>query len=336
MVNIVKILSKAKTFVQQINKERTAIETSLHDARNLPNTLAGVHNTERIGLEIEHTTSNVIQSAKKINVPAGKLASERITPIETDAEFKDIVWRAKDEFYSILQKEGDNFRNSAFTIIKKQMGLDGSPIKMSIVNGNENWFDASTASIYISRGWKNGSQEGAIESITHELNHLLQVKDIYVNSKFGGNGINNINPEFKKWIDSISEYNSLIRQTSAQKSKANDYYNSFKNYIELKSDLSNYSAYRKQLVEAESHKRGELVMDEFKKLKEIYHNSDPIDNLNERELDAIIKIKEKISSLPAEKQYDYIQLAACEIKNSQFRNRSEQFVNYFINTYFRT
>lgn len=232
-------------------------------------------------------------SESHINIPAGKMAADGLFFSETEEGFRNIVRHNINDFNSISQKQGDDFIQSAFNLLKKHMGLEGSPIKLQITNASENFADCNTATISIGRNWPNtgraifnrnwDDKSELIAAIAHEFNHMFQYKEMYINSKFGHSSIN-ISKEFAAWVDKQSAM--FQRHSQYYEDKAASYLNNFANYKDAP-PIGSFDEYSRQLVEAESMKRGNIVGEEFEKLLQSSSNSASTRQLDSLEQEAL-------------------------------------------------
>ena len=250
----------------------------------------------------------------KFKAPSSKFA-------EKDEAFRDIVRLSKAEFLTLNQKSGDEFIRSAFSLIKKKMGLEEAPVDLKITNNNYSFADAENAVVTVGRNWKNGDKAELLGVIAHELNHMLQYKEMYINSILEGKNLK-ISREFTDWIDNQPEFFEGHNQYYYD--KANVYQNSFNNYIEP--DV-NYARYRRQPVEAESHRRGDIVRDEFKNVISNY-KLDPLEET------ALQKIMQSYNGIDNATRTELVNVAVEHLKEPRFKNASvETFVNWFLSEY---
>ena len=202
-------------------------------------------------------------------IPPARFKAPTAKFAETDDAFVNIIRNSKDEFIALNKKDGDEFIKSAYELIKNKMGMGDAPIKLKITNDNESFADAENAIVSIARNWKNGDKSEIIGAIAHELNHMIQYKEMFVNSLILEKSYK-FDKDLENWMINKDEY---FNPDTHLFNKAEVYRNNWENYVELKPDHSNYSLYRNQPVEAESHIRGDLVRDEFKKLNSYKNNS---------------------------------------------------------------
>lgn len=203
-----------------------------------------------------------------IQIPEVKFRAPGLKFAETDEAFRNIVRNHPKEFMELSKKSGDDFMNSAFKLVKKYMGLEDAPIEFKITdNINLNCLDEDNCYIAVSRNWTGkghvlgkGDPAEIVGAIAHELNHMLQNKEGYINFINSG-GVNGLNTKFALWLIENDEY--FTNHSDFYVKKANSYMENWKNYIEPDVD---YDAYLKQTIEAESHPRGNIVVEEYKKL----------------------------------------------------------------------
>lgn len=274
---------------------------------------------------------NVTQDAN-IKVPKGRLRAPSSKFAETDEAFRNIVRNHTQEFYELSKKSGDEFIREAFRLCKKYMGLEDAPIGLEIGNWSASEADAAAAVIRIGRNWKNGDKAELLGAVAHELDHMFQYKEMYINSML--DDINyNIKPEFKRWIENQDEF--LNNHNQFYYDKGHVYSENFANYIEPN---ENYALYIKQPVEAEAHRRGDLVRDEFKNLISSSTSRPSNVRLGKYEQAAAQKIANYFSNnypnITQEEMTEIINDAVTTMKQPEFANMHyEEFVEYFISLY---
>ena len=251
-----------------------------------------------------YTYLSKTENKSGINIPPGRFAAENAKFPETDEAFVNIIKNRKEDFLTLSKIEDtDEFIRKGAELILSEMGLEGAPIKIEITD-NLNEFSMSEATLRISRNWTGsghvagkGDRAEILGGIAHEMNHFLQNKEIYLNAMLRED-------EFKYNLAMSDECQNLMlwvlgaddtgsakfpypqEQPDYNFDKANEYMESFLNYIEpYKIQDSNgkmayaqdkngnyvindeaFEAYQRQLVEAESIRRGDIVRDEYKKL----------------------------------------------------------------------
>lgn len=246
------------------------------------------------------------KTEKKIVIPQGKLRAPNEKFAETDEAFGNIIKNRKEDFIALSKiKDNDEFIKKGAELIFDEMGLTGAPIKIEITD-NINEFSMDDATLRISRNWaglekghqpSKGDKAEILGAIAHELNHYLQNKEIYLNTMLREEDFKyNLNmsdkcKELLLWGLGLDEnvnnkFPYPLEQPDNYFNKANDYLENFMNYIEPYKmeeingkmeyaknaeghfiiDEKSYEKYLKQLVEAESLKRGDIVRDEYKKL----------------------------------------------------------------------
>lgn len=193
-----------------------------------------------------------------ISVPKGKMRAPSSKFAETDEAFRDIVRLSKAEFLLLNKKSGDEFIISAFDLLKNKMGLEEAPVNLKITNKSYSLADPETALVHIGRNWQGGDKAEILGAIAHELNHMFQYKEMHINSIIENQNLK-LSPKFKEWIEEQPEF--IDGHNQYYYDKAYVYKENFINYIEPEQNLK---AYREQPVEAESHRRGDIVKDEFK------------------------------------------------------------------------
>ena len=211
--------------------------------------------------KVETTGQQKTNDNNQINIPKGKFRAPSSKFAETDEAFRNIVRNSNHEFLALNQKNGDEFIKAAFDLIKDKIGLDDAPIKLNI-NNNLNNFDQEAATLNLNRNWKGGDKAELMGAIAHEFDHFLQNKEMYVNHLLEGRQRVDIDGHLESWlIDNIEKY--IDNHNEFYINKADSYLESFKNYIQPE---TNRSAYQDQPVEAEAHRRGDIVRDEYKSL----------------------------------------------------------------------
>lgn len=275
---------------------------------------------------------NVTQNAN-IKVPKGRLRAPSSKFAETDEAFRNIVRNHPQEFYELSKKSGDEFIREAFRLCKKHMGLEDAPIGLEIGNWSASEADVADAVIRIGRNWKNGDKAELLGAVAHELNHMFQYKEMQVNSLLFDDINYKIKPELKEWIKNNSEYWS--NHNKYYYNKGNVYRENFANYVEPN---ENYARYIKQPVEAESHRRGDLVRDEFKNLISSLTSRPSNVRLGKYEQAAAQKIANYFSNnypnITQEEMTEIINDAVTTMKQPEFANMHyEEFVEYFISLY---
>lgn len=215
----------------------------------------------------------------KIYIPKGTLASDIIPFIETDEGFRNIVRNRACDIAELNKiKDSDKFLEKGFQILKEEMGIADSPIKLKITNdGNE--YDLATNTVSINRNWADGDKAELFGAIAHELNHFLQWKEVIRN-------LDEDSPMYSVVIDQLSSTEVGIDNllyimnkyedmpiTQISKEQANTYAESWSHYIEpndVNKPVDRFSEqfrkYKEQPVEAESFRRGEIVVEEYRKV----------------------------------------------------------------------
>lgn len=256
-----------------------------------------------------------------IEIPKCKLRAPSSKFAETDDAFKDFIRLSKAEFLQLNQKSGDEFICSAFELLKNKMGLEEAPVNLKITNNNYSLADPETALVHIGRNWQGGDKAEILGAIAHELNHMFQYKEMHINSILEGQNLK-LAPEFKKWIEDQPEF--IDGHNQYYYDKAYIYKENFRNYIEPEQNLK---AYRQQPVELESHKRGDIVRDEFKKVISDY-------NLDSLEQAALERIQKSYNNIDYITKMELLNTTVDHLKEPRFKNASiEEFVNWFLSEY---
>ena len=230
-----------------------------------------------------------VESARlenQISIPAGKLEAPNVKFAETDEAFRTIVTKRSTEIKELDKiADIDEFCQKSFELIKEEMGLDDSGIKLQITD-NDNFYDHETNTVYISRNWA-GKEKGHVRGegdkaeifggIAHELNHYLQWKEIVLNFDSENPNWNNIIEYLQKFEGAQKNIEYLIKkypdniELKEAFEKAKSYQDNWLNYVDafdengtLKTGAE-YEKYKNQTVEAESFRRGNIVTEEYRK-----------------------------------------------------------------------
>ena len=223
---------------------------------------------------------------KVINIPAGKFEAPNAKFAETDEAFRSIVTKRSNDIRELNKiTDIDEFCQKSFELIKEEMGLEDSSIKLQIID-EDNYYDHETNTVFISRNWA-GKEKGHVKGkgdkaeifggIAHELNHYLQWKEIVLNldsenpnwnnlivylQKFEGAN-KNIEYIMKKYPDN-TELKEAFEKAKAYQDNWLNYVDAFDKNGKLKTGTE-YDKYRNQPVEVESFNRGDIVVDEYRK-----------------------------------------------------------------------
>lgn len=243
---------------------------------------------------------------KVINIPAGKFEAPNAKFAETDEAFRSIVTKRSNDIRELNKiTDIDEFCQKSFELIKKEMGLDDSSIKLQITD-KDNYYDHETNTVFISRNWA-GKEKGHIKGkgdkaeifggMAHELNHYLQWKEIVLNFDSENPNWNNIIGYLQQFEGAqknieyiVSKYPDNTELKEAFE-KAKSYQDNWLNYVDafdengkLKTGTE-YDKYKNQPVEAESFNRGDIVVDEYRKTvsKEIKPDIKPTTTLKTKE-----------------------------------------------------
>lgn len=238
-------------------------------------------NEDKTVVKINDNASGVLTDSPdaEIHIPKGTLASDIALFIETDEGFRNIVMNRAGDIAELNKiKDTDKFLEKGFQILKEEMGIADSPIKLKITNdGNE--YDLVTNTVSINRNWADGDKAELFGAMAHELNHFLQWKEVIRN-------LDEDSPMYSAVIEQLSSTevgtdNLLyvlnkyedIPVTEVSKKQAKAYADSWQNYIEPadpktgKIDVTSerYRKYKEQPVEAEAMRRGNIVVEEYRK-----------------------------------------------------------------------
>ncbi len=235
---------------------------------------------------------------KVINIPAGKFEAPNAKFAETDEAFRSIVTKRSNDIRELNKiTDIDEFCQKSFELIKKEMGLDDSSIKLQITD-KDNYYDHETNTVFISRNWA-GKEKGHIKGkgdkaeifggMAHELNHYLQWKEIVLNFDSENPNWNNIISYLQQFEGAQKNIEYIIAKypdnTELKEAfeKAKSYQDNWLNYIDAFDENgkiktgTEYDKYRNQPVETESFNRGDMVVDEYRRTvsKEIKPNVKP-------------------------------------------------------------
>ena len=218
-------------------------------------------------------------SDAEIYIPKGTLASDIVPFVETDDGFRNIVRNRANDIAELNKiKDTDKFLEKGFQILKEEMGIADSPIKLKITN-NGNEYDLITNTVSINRNWAGGDKAELFAAMAHELNHFFQWKEVIRN-------LDEDSPMYSAVIEQLSSTevgrDTLLYVlnkyedtpvTQLSKEQANAYAESWSCYIEPNEPdkpvdrlSEQYRKYKTQPVEAEAFRRGEIVVEEYKKL----------------------------------------------------------------------
>lgn len=205
----------------------------------------------------------------EIHIPKGVLASDIAPFIETDDGFKNIARnRARDIAELDKIKDVDEFLEKSFSMIKEEMGLADSSIKLVI--GNDNYYDLETNTVFINRNWQNGDKAELFGAIAHELDHFLQWKEVIRNLDENHPMYKAVYEQLTSTEEGIDNFTYILEKyndtpvTELTKKQAKEYADNWQNYIEPtdpkagKVDVTSeqYKRYKEQPVEAEAMRRG--------------------------------------------------------------------------------
>lgn len=305
------------------------LEYGKHTVKNgtevIENKLNDVHSAKSAKINQDTNEREIVIPKVRFRAPSSKFA-------ETDEAFRDIVRLHQDDFIELNKKSGDEFIREAFRLCKKYMGLEDAPIKLEIGDWSSSEASASEAIVRIGRNWKNGNKSELLGAVAHELNHMFQYKEMHINTFIDGDNYD-IHPKLKEWIENQAEF--FENNNQYYYDKGHVYSENFANYIEPDQDMVRY---KNQPVEVESHRRGDLVRDEFKNLISSSVSHPPNVRLGKYEQAAAQKIADyfsnKYPNITQEEMTEIINDAVTTMKQPEFANMHyEQFVRYFISLY---
>lgn len=237
-------------------------------------------NEDKTVVKINDNASGVLTDPPdtEIHIPKGTLASDIALFTETDAGFRNIVRNRAGDIAELNKiKDTDKFLEKGFQILKEEMGIADSQIKLKITNdGNE--YDLVTNTVSINRNWADGDKAELFGAMAHELNHFLQWKEV----------IRNLDEDSSMYSAVIEQLSSTevgtdnllyilnkyedVPVTQISREQAKTYAESWSHYLEPNEankpvDIlsEQYRKYKAQPVEAESFRRGEIVVEEYRK-----------------------------------------------------------------------
>lgn len=292
---------------------------------------------KRILLKQKMAQGNKVLQNSNTSIPKGALRAPSSKFAETDEAFINIVRNNKQAILELNKKSGDDFIKGAFALCKKAMGLEDAPIKLKIIGSGSNYSSVGdklgeSAEIAINRNWQNGNKAELFGAICHELNHQFQYKEIYINSIATDFDKNlNMSKNLRNWINKQDEFFDNHNQYYDDKAKI--YSDNFlNNYIEP--DV-NFIAYKKQPVEAESFRRGELVRDAYNQVIQDNHTNIKLDPLEKQAAQQIINnIKRKYPNATIEALQEVANDAIATMRQPEFSNYTvDKFVSYFLSMY---
>lgn len=289
---------------------------------------------KRVQLKQKIANGNKVSQNGILSIPKGSLKAPSSKFAETDEAFVNIVRNNKQAIIELNKKSGDDFIQGAFALCKKAMGLEGAPIKLKIISSGPNYSSAGqkleeSAGIAINRNWQNGNKAELFAAICHELNHQFQYKEMYINSTLNDKHLN-MSKNLTDWIDKHVEF---LDGHENYYDKAEIYSDNFlNNYIEP--DV-NFIAYKKQPVEAESSRRGELVCDAYNQVIQNSSANIKLDPLERQATQQIINnIKRKYPNATIENLQEVANDAIATMRQPEFSNYTvPEFVSYFLSMY---
>lgn len=290
---------------------------------------------KRVQLKQKIANGNKVSQNGILSIPKGSLKAPSSKFAETDEAFVNIVRNNKQAIIELNKKSGDDFIQSAFALCKKAMGLEGAPIKLKIISSGPNYSFAGqkleeSAEIAINRNWQNGNKAELFGAICHELNHMLQYKEMYLNSIINDENLI-MSKSFIDWIGKQEEFFNGHLENYYDKAKI--YSDNFlNNYIEP--DV-NFIAYKKQPVEAESSRRGELVCDAYNQVIQNSSANIKLDPLERQATQQIINnIKRKYPNATIDALQEVANDAIATMRQPEFSNYTvDKFVSYFLSMY---
>lgn len=140
-------------------------------------------NEDKTVVKINDNASGVLTDSPdtEIHIPKGTLASDIALFTETNEGFRNIVRNRAGDIAELNKiKDSDKFLEKGFQILKEEMGIVDSPIKLKITN-DVNEYDLVTNTVSINRNWADGDKAELFGAMAHELNHFLQWKEVIRN-----------------------------------------------------------------------------------------------------------------------------------------------------------
>jgi len=256
------------------------------EVKATPETEVTTETARRDALKAELRDGKKVTTSEEINIPAGKFEAPNAKFAETDEAFRSIVTKRSADIKELDKiSDIDEFCRKSFELMKEEMGLEDSDIKLEITD-KDNYYDHETNTVYISRNWA-GKEKGHVKGkgdkaeifggMAHELNHYLQWKEIVLNFDSENPNWNNIISYLQQFEGAQKNIEYLIEKypdnTELKEffEKAKSYQDNWLNYTDafdengkLKTGAE-YDKYRNQTVEAESFRRGDIVAEEYRK-----------------------------------------------------------------------
>lgn len=295
------------------------------EVKATPETEVETETARRDALKAELRDGKKVTTSEEINIPAGKFEAPNAKFAETDEAFRSIVTKRSADIKELDKiSDIDEFCRKSFELMKEEMGLEDSDIKLEITD-KDNYYDHETNTVYISRNWA-GKEKGHVKGkgdkaeifggMAHELNHYLQWKEIVLNFDSENPNWNNIISYLQQFEGAQKNIEYLIEKypdnTELKEffEKAKSYQDNWLNYTDafdengkLKTGAE-YDKYRNQTVEAESFRRGDIVAEEYRKtVAEVKHEGAEINPLltrletaNDRE--SFVAIRDEIKKMP--------------------------------------
>lgn len=290
---------------------------------------------KRMLLKQKMAQGNKVLQNSNTSIPKGALRAPSSKFAETDEAFINIVRNNKQAILELNKKSGDDFIKGAFALCKKAMGLEEAPIKLKIIGSGSNYSSVGdklgeSAEIAINRNWQNGNKAELFGAICHELNHHFQYKEMYINSIMNDKDLN-MSKNLTNWINKQDEF--FDNHNQYYYDKAEIYSDNFLNHY-IEPDV-NFDAYRRQPVEAESMKRGELVRDVYNQVIQDNHTNIKLDPLEKQAAQQIINsIKRKYPNATIEALQEVANDAIATMRQPEFSNYTvDKFVSYFLSMY---
>lgn len=216
-------------------------------------------------------------------IPKWRFCAPNSKFAETDESFKEIVTKNPEKIRELDKIDDmDEFIRQSFDFIKWEMGLN--PDIELMITDDDNYYNVIENSVNISRNWAwhvlkhvRGHWDKAeiFWWIVHEFNHYLQRKEFILNFDVDSPYRNKIINELRKSsrgyknIEYIVEHYLDNMESREKILKAKKYGENRERYVLPKIDekwnVVNYWEYKWQLVEFESFKRWDMIVEEYRK-----------------------------------------------------------------------
>ena len=264
---------------KSIKTEAEVIETE--ESNNKP--------VQREALKEKIKQGRKLTTDSTIEIPKGTFEAPSVKFAETEQAFINIIRNNKSKIRE-LDKITDmrEYTQEVFNFFLKETNLENLGVKLEIIESNEyGGMTRKDGVIEINLLGTNGAVTKAdiIEAVAHEFNHMIQNKEMIVEcggeayiTALAKNKYNLYKEEFPDFT--LEDYIEIMREecgdfvariendsrytrsekTSSNYQKALDYIKAEENYVPEEIDAI---AYRLNLLEVESYKKGERVKQEY-------------------------------------------------------------------------